>query len=196
MPTGDETPTLKQALSGYFADNGFAADGGYTDKWVVGMFGPVPFAFPNVEARRRAVRVHDLHHVLTGYATDGVGDGEIPAWELASGCTQYGAALYLNVLGMFVGWLLARDAIWRAFVRGRRSRNFYDRTYDEALLATPVATARATMLPDTTPAADAPATADERRAFALWLAAGAASVRAHLTLLAALVSGLLFAWWV
>ena len=42
-------------------------------------FGPVRFAFPNTAGRVRAVRYHDLHHVVTGYATDWTGEAEIGA---------------------------------------------------------------------------------------------------------------------
>jgi len=178
--------TFANALPRYFAANGLPADGGYEAKWVSGMFGPVPFAFPNVEARRRAVRYHDLHHVLTEYGTDGVGEGEISAWELASGCSQVGAALYLNLLGAFVGFCLAPARIRRAFLRGRRSRNFYRDTYSAELLARDVASARSEMLPPPDADLEARATAADRRAIALWLAGGGVFFVAHLALLCAL----------
>ena len=48
--------------------------------------GRVPVAaFPNGAARVRAVRLHDLHHVATGYATSWVGEAEIGAWEREAG---------------------------------------------------------------------------------------------------------------
>ena len=48
--------------------------------------------FPNTPSRKRAVRYHDLHHALTGYATDLTGEFEISAWEIGSGCADHVAA--------------------------------------------------------------------------------------------------------
>jgi hypothetical protein len=39
---------------------------------------------PNSDARRKAVVLHDLHHVATGYKTDWTGEAEISAREIAS----------------------------------------------------------------------------------------------------------------
>ena len=83
---------LRDARKRYFEANGFGADGGYEAKWVTLQAGPLRLAFPNSEARRRAVRYHDLHHVLADYPTDWTGEAEIGAWELASGCGRHGAA--------------------------------------------------------------------------------------------------------
>jgi len=58
----------------YFRDNAFGDDGGYAKKWVSVQLGPLPLGFPNSAARVRAVKYHDLHHVVTGYATDLVGE--------------------------------------------------------------------------------------------------------------------------
>jgi hypothetical protein len=62
--------TLREARARYFAANGLAADGGYHERWVRAPIGPIPFAFPNTAGRRRVTPAHDLHHVLTAYATD------------------------------------------------------------------------------------------------------------------------------
>ena len=84
--------TMREALDQYFRDNDFGEDGGYSADWVKLKIGPIPFAFPNTPARRRAVRFHDLHHFLTGYQTDWVGEAEIAAWEVATGCKDMWAA--------------------------------------------------------------------------------------------------------
>ena len=73
--------TLRTALATYFEDNGFGKDGGYEDAWVDFELGPIPLPFPNSAGRKRAVRLHDLHHIVTGYATDTLGEFEISAWE-------------------------------------------------------------------------------------------------------------------
>ena len=73
MPHYDAALTLREARGRYFAANGLG-EGGYDDKWVRLAVGPLRFAFPNTAGRVRAVRYHDLHHVVTGYATDWTGE--------------------------------------------------------------------------------------------------------------------------
>lgn len=131
----DEALPLRIARARYFEDNAFGEDGGYSKKWVALQLGPLPFAFPNSAARVRAVKYHDLHHVVTGYATDLVGEAEIGAWEIGSGCAGFVAAWILNLYAMTLGFLSgAPGAVFRAFVRGRHTRNLYRTDYDDALL--------------------------------------------------------------
>jgi hypothetical protein len=126
--------TLAQARDEYFRANGFGPDGGYGDAWVDFKLGPIPMPFPNTPGRRRAVRFHDLHHVLTGYATDVRGEFEISAWEVGSGCAGYWTAWQLNLAGIVAGLIVCPRRTWRAFVRGRHSRNLYrDASYAELL---------------------------------------------------------------
>ncbi|HEX9105222.1 MAG TPA: hypothetical protein VF997_23590, partial [Polyangia bacterium] len=131
--------TLAHARDDYFRVNGFGPNGGYDDAWVDFKLGPIPVPFPNTPSRKRAVRFHDLHHALTGYATDVRGEFEISAWEVASGCADYLAAWQLNLSGMVGGMLVAPRRTFRAWVRGRRSGNLYRTRYDEALLGRRVA---------------------------------------------------------
>jgi hypothetical protein len=125
--------TVSQARTRYFEANGFG-DGGYDDDWVRFKVGPVPIAIPNTDGRKAAVPLHDLHHVATGYDTDLAGEGEIAAWELASGCRQVPAAWVLNVLAVWPVLFYALPRVHRAFLRGRRTRNLYDAPMDDALL--------------------------------------------------------------
>ena len=117
--------TLREARARYFAENHFGEDGGYGSPWVDFKLGPLPLPFPNTGSRVRAVGYHDLHHLLTGYRTDLVGEFEISAWELGGGCKDYAAAWILDLSGMAAGMLLSPRRIFRAFVRGRRSRTVY-----------------------------------------------------------------------
>ena len=87
--------------------------------------GPVPLMFLNTNARRAVLLQHDLHHVATGYDTIRVGEAEIGAWELASGCRHYYAAWILNLGAVLTGLVLAPRRVGRAFMRGRRSTNLY-----------------------------------------------------------------------
>jgi hypothetical protein len=125
--------SVREARARYFASNGFG-DGGYDAKWVKLSLGPVPFAFPNSAARVRAVRLHDLHHVATGYDTSLLGEAEIGAWEIGGSCRGFVAAWILNLYAMVLGFWISPPGVFRAFVRGRHSRNLYGGAWDEALL--------------------------------------------------------------
>ncbi len=147
MPSGDnhdlaDPRTLREARRSYFLDNGFGTDGNYEEKWVKLKLGPLPYYLPNAPARVRAVRYHDLHHVLTGYRTDWPGEFAISAWEIASGCADLYAAWVLNLSGMAGGLLTHPLSTFRAFVRGRRSRNLYRAALTDELLDERVDTVR------------------------------------------------------
>lgn len=142
----DPAGTMLAARAVYFAVNQFGDDGGYNDAWVTVKLGPVPVSFPNVAGRVRAVRYHDLHHIITEYDTDIIGEFEIAAWELGSGCKDFWAAWFLNLGSLTGGLLSAPRRTFRAFVRGRGSRTLYGEDL-ETLLASTVATVRARMGP-------------------------------------------------
>jgi hypothetical protein len=96
--------------------------------------GPIRLGFPNTAGRIAAVRYHDLHHLATGYDTDVLGEAEIAAWELASGCERFPAALFLNHIALPLGVMRASDRIRRAYARGCRTRNLYSEPSVEPLL--------------------------------------------------------------
>jgi hypothetical protein len=125
--------SLRDARRQYFDANGFG-EGGYDAKWVHVKIGPLPFAFPNTPQRVRSVRLHDLHHVVTDYDTDMAGEAEIGAWEIASSCRDHWAAWVLNLFALGMGLFISPSRMWRAFVRGRRSRNLYESEFEEAML--------------------------------------------------------------
>jgi hypothetical protein len=129
----DSTP-LRQARTEYFRANGFGEDGGYDARWVKVKLGAVPVWFPNTDARRRAVRLHDLHHLATGYETSLVGEAEIGAWELGGGCGHYTAAWALNIAAVLLGLLVAPGRLWRAFLRGRQSETLYHLGFEDRFL--------------------------------------------------------------
>jgi hypothetical protein len=126
--------TMLDARAEYFDRNNFK-DGGYNDAWVNLKVGPIPFGFPNTKARVRAVKLHDLHHVLTEYDTTWTGEAEIGAWEIASGCADHYAAWLLNMGAFAIGLTIAPGKVYRAFIRGRSSLNLYRRTFNDELLA-------------------------------------------------------------
>jgi hypothetical protein len=134
--------SLRAGREEYFARSGFDARS-YTDRWVHLRAGPLRFGFPNTASRVRAVRLHDLHHVLTEYDTSWTGEAEIGAWEIASSCRDHYAAWVLNVAALVIGLAIAPARVHQAFVRGRHSRNLYDTAFSERLLDRSVGEMRA-----------------------------------------------------
>ena len=124
--TDTATLTMGEARARYYERNGFGADGGDSLKWVpIKLFGITLYVL-NTKSRRRAVRIHDLHHVVTGYETDIRGEAEIAAWELASGCWRWPIAFALNLAALGIGGVIAPRRVARAWARGRRTRNLYE----------------------------------------------------------------------
>lgn len=187
-PAYDPAMSMREARAVYFRAAGFSEDGGYSARWVTVKLGPVPIVFPNLPSRVRAVRLHDLHHILTGYRTDNPGEFEISAWEIASGCKDYWAAWFLNLSGMIGGLYRCPVRTFRAFVRGRHEGNFYGRD-PEALLDRAVGELRGEMgVTDTVHAA----TAKDIAQFVFWTCVGGIVGLAWLVPPALLVA---LAWW-
>lgn len=134
--------SVRSARARYFEANRFGEDGGYGDAWVDVEFGPLTVPIPNTPARVRAVRYHDLHHIVTGYDTNLVGEMEISAWELGAGCEDFVAAYVLNIGGLSGGILAAPRRTLQAFARGRQSRSLYGVSDVDTLLDGDVAAIR------------------------------------------------------
>jgi hypothetical protein len=166
--------SVREGRERYFARSGI--EPGYDARWVTLRAGGVPvLMFPNTAARVRAVRLHDLHHVVTGYDTSWTGEAEISAWEIASGCAGFAAAWVLNLGAFAVGLCIAPRRLFRAFVRGRHTENLYHAAgaWDEALLDGRVGELRARLgLDHDLP----PARAADGAAFAGWAVAAVAFV--------------------
>lgn len=126
--------TLLDARTDYYRANGFGDDGGDSLDWVPIKIWKLTIKIPNSKARKRAVKVHDLHHVVTGYRTDLRGEAEIAAWELASGCGRVPVAFVLNLFAFAIGVLIAPGHLLRAWARGRATKNLYAHATVDALL--------------------------------------------------------------
>lgn len=165
-------PTLREGRRRFFSAQGFPADGGYDDPWAEASFGPFPYAVPNTRARADALRVHDLHHVLTGYPADWRSESRISAWELGSGDGgRYPYAWFIALFGLFVGLLTTASSVWRAFLRGRGSTNLYREADPRARLPQPIAEVRRALAVRELPRR---ATLRDRAVFGLWALASAA----------------------
>jgi hypothetical protein len=139
------TITMKDARDDYYRSNGFGDDGGDSLDWVPLTIWRFTIKIPNSKARKKAVKIHDLHHVLTGYQTNLRGESEIAAWELASGCRRMPAAFVLNVFALAIGALIAPRLVLRAWARGRATKNLYSHDTVDALLPLDVAGVRASL---------------------------------------------------
>jgi len=160
--------SVSEARARYFADNSFGEDGGYNDRWVtIFKLGPIPLGFPNTAGRVAAVRYHDLHHLATGYDTDILGEAEIAAWELASGCERFPAAWFLNHVALPLGVMKNPDRVRRAFARGCRTRNLYSEQSVDGLLDQRLGSMRERL--GMHGASNEPMTAAERRRYRLAL---------------------------
>lgn len=175
--TADETRavykdemTLREARAAYFARTGFD-DTTYVEAWVKLPVGPFHFYMPNFAARKEAVKVHDLNHIVGGYGTDWRGEFEISAFEIGMGTGRYWFGWFLDVGGLAAGLLKSPTTTLNAFARGRRAKSsvyhHVDKWDDRVLDGTVGALREALQLED------APvATAAEKRAAYGWAAVG------------------------
>lgn len=145
------TTTLGDARADYYRANGFGEDGGESLVWVPLKIWRFTIKIPNSNARRRALRVHDLHHIVTGYNTDLRGEAEIGAWEIASGCLRVPVAFLLNVFALAIGVVIAPGRVLAAWARGRATKNLYEHVTVDTLLPEDVATVRARLGLDASP---------------------------------------------
>jgi len=141
----ENTQTLGAARAAYYEANQFGADGGDALEWVPLKILGLTFKIPNSDGRRKAVRIHDLHHVVTGYQTDLRGEAEIGAWELASGCLRWPAATILNLFALGMGLVLAPARMVKAWARGRHTQNLYGENGVDHLLPRQVGEVRTTL---------------------------------------------------
>jgi hypothetical protein len=183
-----EKTTVGTALREYFRREGLPEDGGIDLPWVHLRVGPLPLAFPNIPARRAAVRYHDVHHLLTGYRTDWRGEAEIGAWEIGGGLGRFWVGWLLDAGAMALGAVAWPRRTLRAFVRGRRTGNLYREPFEPLLAADADALRARLRLDEPIP----PATARDVAAFVSWALLGVvAMVVVPLGVVAAAVAAIL-----
>jgi hypothetical protein len=127
--------SVRRALDAYHAENGFSAEQYDSPKTEASVFG-IKFSVPNTEAHARALRYHDLHHVVTGFGTDLTGEGEISAYEVRGGLVSSGLYVSMIVLGAAAfGFVMSPRRVWRAFAASRGTRDLWalDARYDSLL---------------------------------------------------------------
>jgi ubiquinone biosynthesis protein COQ4 len=93
---------------------------------------------------RRLTAMHDLWHVLTGYATDEPGEAALLAFSLGQGLGSRGFRLLLAAAAMkgsFAGAFAFQRELFAAWRRGRRSAPLVEARFEE-LLPLPLASVR------------------------------------------------------
>ena len=124
--------TVKEALPVFYADYKWELDGGVNDSAVkIELLKGVFIFIPNFEARKKVVLKHDIHHLVTGYTAMMKGESEISAWELSTGCRHNWVAFTINTYGMMSGLPFNLRGIWKAWLRGKRSKNLYYEKYND-----------------------------------------------------------------
>ena len=152
-PQAAPATAAREALVTFYAHQGLPPDGGRaSSNWWCGT-ARWRIRLPNFGWRRRALPVHDLHHVLTGYPCSPVGEFEMAAWEFAAGRYPHpmATAFCLPLVGF--GALLDPRRTFAAFVRGRSSKTLYARGLAPEVMGASVAQLQAELLPRHVPAA-------------------------------------------
>lgn len=118
--------TLKEELAAFYRRCGFSDTADRQACTVPVYTGCLLVPLPNIETRHVYLKYHDLHHVVTGYSTGRIGEGEVSAWELGTGSMWHSPLLgTMNLIALSTGLVLEPKRMWRAFRRGCRSRNLY-----------------------------------------------------------------------
>jgi hypothetical protein len=118
--------TLHDELAAFYERSGFGPVVGARPRTVPVFTGCLLVPLPNIEARRRYLKYHDLHHLLTGYTVGRIGEGEVSAWELGTGSFLRSPLLgIMNLIALSTGLALQPRRMWRAFRQGTTSRNLY-----------------------------------------------------------------------
>lgn len=126
---------VREARDLYLAENGFST-AAYDSPTAEGSLFGLKFSVPNPPPHRRAIRLHDLHHVATGYGTDHAGEAELSAWQARLGLRRAGlyvSAIVLANVAVGVGVAPRRTLAAFRLARGGRSLFGIDADYEQLL---------------------------------------------------------------
>ncbi len=131
--------TTEEALGEYLVERHVIEPGCPPEDWYKGSWfyiytagRKVPF-FPTF-GFKRGLAQHDVDHMLSGYDTSWTGEGELAAWELASGGCGTNVMFWLDRLFFLpIAFLMAPIRAARAFRRGLHCRNAFRLRRDEML---------------------------------------------------------------
>lgn len=135
MSTYPAQQVVRDAMQTYFKTHNLGEEGGLNKMWGKIKVGPIYLPILNIPARRKALVFHDIHHIVTGYSGEWEGEVSISAWEISTGCGKYWAAWILDLWGMAIGLFIYPKSVYKAFLRGRKTKNLYRNniSHNEAL---------------------------------------------------------------
>ena len=120
--------SINAELDDFYRKHGFGNVGESRPRTVPVYTGCLLVPLPNIETRRRYLKYHDIHHLVTGYTVGRIGEGEMSAWELGTGSFfRYPILGVMNLIALSTGLCLDARRMWRAYSCGCRSRNLYSR---------------------------------------------------------------------
>lgn len=129
--------TMREARDLYLARNGLSTDS-YNERLFALRLGPLTLPLPNPGL----LPLHDLHHVVTGYDTDVVGEAEISVYELVTG-PRHATIAFLCLGAILFGVVLSPRRVWRSLARTRGLGSLYHGAPDyEVLLEADVESVR------------------------------------------------------
>lgn len=120
---------VRTARDRYLAESGYDLDTYSNPRFTIGI-GKLNLTFRNPGK----VHYHDLHHVVSGYTTGLVGEGEVSAYELRGGYHTF-AIWFFCVGAVGLALFLAPRRIARAWRSAKGSNTLYDSPvpYEELL---------------------------------------------------------------
>lgn len=117
--------TTKDALIGFYRFNQLNLTADFESHCVRVYIGCILAPVPNLNARKKYLKFHDLHHIMVGYGIDRIGESEISAWELGSRSCRKPIISIMNLFALSTGFILSPSKVFAAFHRGCRSKNLY-----------------------------------------------------------------------
>jgi hypothetical protein len=117
--------TVDESLKLFYQQSGFDIDTGDRPAFIDVFVGCLLIPLPNIETRRKYLKYHDLHHVLTGYGASQAGEGEVSAWELGTGSLLHPILMMMNLIAVSTGLAIAPVRVFKAYLSGCKSRNLY-----------------------------------------------------------------------
>lgn len=119
----DPSLQVREARNRFLAVNGFDVLE-YSKIWRTVFVAGTPIVFPNPDERRKTQPAHDLHHVVTGFGTDALGEAELAAWELRTGALSRWR-FRRNLRKLLPGSILNPGRVLRAFRVAGGQRNLF-----------------------------------------------------------------------
>jgi hypothetical protein len=116
--------TILEELKRYWESQNLPTDGGVNDAFNEAKIGNFSFKYPNLDGK--ALILHDINHLITGYPTNWKGECEVSAWELASGGRKGYARTWIYPISLvLLGLVICPVRTYKAFKNGLGRRNSF-----------------------------------------------------------------------